>query len=173
MDIDKLCDPVRCCGTVVAALFFLWCWSVIMEHSQSPWLALQNGPLHIVPALIHFTVAGFHFPRDYRQQTGKAVCGWEMENTMEKSLRGEEATCVLVWVAVLFSCLFVLRLVKGSLAVYLVNDSWNPTQCSLLLLSPQWCALHAKDLCPWLHVSRCSAGSLFGTSSCICSMCLH
>lgn len=85
------CDPVRCCCTVVAALFFLWCWSVIMEHSQSPWLALQNGPLHIVPALIHFTVAGFHFPRDYRQQTGKAVhvCGWEIE----RSLRGEEATC--------------------------------------------------------------------------------
>lgn len=58
-----------------------------MEHSQSPWLALQNGPLHIVPALIHFTVAGFHFPRDYRQQTGKAVHVWmrDGEYTGEES----------------------------------------------------------------------------------------
>ena len=77
VDIDK---PSECigqhrCGSVGAALSSLRCCSVIMEPPPSPWLALQNILLHIVAWLIHFTVAGFHFPQAASSELGKqCVC---------------------------------------------------------------------------------------------------
>ena len=79
--ILKLTDPVQlcCCGTVFRGSSLLATVLVsdngVSPPPHSPWLVLENSPLHIVPVLIHFTVAGFHFPHTVSRE----LCGWDGE----------------------------------------------------------------------------------------------